>query len=206
MAGHGLSEEERGRLSTAGFSMPVVMAISREAATMRLLALRRQSGTLWSAIAAGLAVVIAGVLNIFEEGFGWVATIGIPVAASLIALGPWLEVRMMRQHEPVRWAARRLAVLAVTAKPDGAGNADWRDLLRHAGRVQNLENPRSVFRHLARAMIEDDTGINPRNPAPNRTLTVDQAQLADTVWAALAILALLALIGFTIARALIGGL
>jgi hypothetical protein len=108
---------------------------------------------------------------------------------------------MMRQHEPVRWAARRLAVLAVVAKEDATDDEPWRSLTRFSRLAARLESPRSVLRYLAREMIEEETGVNPRNPAPNRTLTVDQAQLSDTIWRAIAVVSVLALIALLALRA-----
>jgi len=206
MTEHGLSEEERARLGVAGFSAPVTVAVSREAASMRLLFLRRQGGNTWAAILAGFAAVAAGALNAFDESFGWIITVALPFAAGLLALGPWLEIRMMRRHEPVRWAARRLAVLAVTADPEQADDEAFRALVRYAGWAARLESPRSVLRYLARRMIEEETGSDPRNPAPNRTLTVDQSQLSDTIWFGLAVLAVLAIIGLVMVRAAMGDL
>lgn len=200
----GLSEEEEAKLRAAGFSAPVTAAVSREAATMRFLFLRRQSSNLWVGIAGGLAAVIAGAANIFGEGFAWLISVGIPLLGGVVVVAPWLETRMMRQHEPVRWAARRLAVLAVVAKEDATDDEPWRSLTRFARLAARLESPRSVLRYLAREMIEEETGVNPRNPAPNRTLTVDQAQLADTVWRVVAVVSVLVIIALLAARILVG--
>jgi hypothetical protein len=204
MSESGLSEEEEAKLRLAGFSAPVTAAVSREAASMHFLFLRRQSVNLWAGVAGGLAAVVAGAANIFGEGFAWLVSVVVPALGGLLALGPWLEIRMMRQHEPVRWAARRLAVLAVTADPEDREGDNWRSLTRFARWAARLESPRSVLRYLAREMIEEETGINPRNPAPNRTLTVDQAQLSDTILRAVAVVSVLVIIALLAARILMG--
>ncbi len=204
MVSGGLNEKELAKLQSAGFSARFIEAVSDEAATMRLLALRRQSGNALAGIAAAFGALVLGALQIFGDDLGWLATTLIPILGVLLAAAPWLEVRLMRRHEPVRWAARRLAVLAVTANPESGGDEAWKALVRHALRVHRFESPRSALHHLAREMVREETGRDPRNPAPNRTMTVDQAQLSDTIWRAVAAVAALALLALLAARVLLG--
>jgi hypothetical protein len=51
-------------------------------------------------------------------------------------------MRKMRHYEPVRWAARRLAVLSVQAQPDHgeAGNENWRELQRLLSAGQGFDH------------------------------------------------------------------
>ena len=204
MISNGLNDAEQAKLQAAGFSARLIKAVTDEAATMRLLALRRQSGSVWTGIAAAFGAIVLGVLQIFGDSLGWLVTTLIPLLGGALAAAPWLEVRMMRQHEPVRWAARRLAVLAVTANPDNGGDDAWKGLVRHALQTNQLDSPRSALRHLARDMIREETGTDPRNPAPNRTMTVDQSQLSDTLWRAVAAIAALTLIALLAVRVFLG--
>ena len=241
MAFSGLTEAEQGRLHAAGFHPRFVEVVADEAATMRLLWLRRLRG---SGLAAGVAVVAgvaAGAVQVLDGALFWIATVLVSFLGALIGLAPWLEVRLLRQHEPVRWAARRLALLAVSATDedenddasaeaetaaaeesldDESSNSDdfWTRLQKeltdeeddaasnlqvYAERAARFDNPYSALRHLAREMMRKATGTDPRNPAPNRTMTVDQAQLSDTVWRAVAMIAVLTIIALLAARVML---
>lgn len=204
MASGGLNEAEQAKMRAAGFNPRLIEAVSDEAATMRLLALRRQSGSAWAGLAAIVGAGGLGFLQIFGDELGWIATALIPLLGVLLAAAPWLEVHLMRRHEPVRWAARRLAVLAVTANPEEGGDEAWKRLVVHALRVTRFESPRTALHHLAREMIREDTGTDPRNPAPDRTMTVDQSQLSDTILLVVAVIAALALIALLAARIILG--
>jgi uncharacterized membrane protein YcjF (UPF0283 family) len=203
MIQQGLTHKERGRLDEAGAATGLVAAIDAKARTMRWLFMLRFSGT----VVLGLAGVVASILvsrNFDLEG--WQALAANAIAPTIIGLGiilPTLEMRKMRHYEPVRWAARRLAVLSVQAQPDHgeAGNENWRELQRLLSAGQGFDHTHGALRQIAHVLRRP----KPKPPRPPRdrndalTLNRDNLQVASYVALALAgsALALMAVLRFS---------
>ncbi|XBQ17093.1 MAG: hypothetical protein ABL308_04255 [Oceanicaulis sp.] len=113
----GLKPAETARLSAAGFPPRHVAAIAGEAATMRFLFLARQNA---SAILGGAVAIFGGLgtgaLGAIFGDFGWALTTLLAMAGGVVAFAPQIEAEAMRRHHKVRWAGRRIAVLAVKAE------------------------------------------------------------------------------------------
>ena len=203
MIQQGLTHKERGRLDEAGAATGLVAAIDAKARTMRWLFMLRFSGT----VVLGLAGIVASlVLNLNLDLEGWRAIAANAIAPAIISLAiilPALEIHGMRHYEPVRWAARRLAVLSLQAQPDHgeAGNENWRELQRLLSAGQGFDHPHGALRQIAHVMRRP----KPRPPRPPRdrndalTLNRDNLQVASYVVLALALsaLAMMALLHFS---------
>lgn len=190
----GLTAKELGKLEQAGAAPGLVAAIDAEARTMRWLFMLRFSGT----VVLGLAGVLAGVfMNVNYDLEGWRATAATSALAMIFGLGiilPTLEMRAKRHHEPVRWAARRLAMLSVQAHPDHgeAGDEGWRELQRLVSARQGFDHPNSALREIAHVLRrpKPKPPRRPRGPNDALTLNRDNLQVASYVTLALALSAL----------------
>jgi uncharacterized membrane protein YhaH (DUF805 family) len=128
--------------------------VADEAQTMRWLFVLRLGGTVLTGVIGFVVAVGAGALSAGDGRHYDVLTVALPVVLGLVVLFPTLEMQAMRRYEPVRWAARRLAILAVQADPDQgeAGDEAWRELQRLVAESAGYDHPRSALRHIAHVM------------------------------------------------------
>lgn len=152
----GLTDEEIGQLAAAGFAPGVVEAVAREALTMRWLFLRRGLPGFWAGT-AGILIVIGAYFASWRFGdFGWL--IGLVVSVlPFVQYAPHLEAWSQKRSDPVRYAARRLAIMAVIAQrnPKLETNAPMRELHNLPERLDPLAHPHTQLRLIARAMDDD---------------------------------------------------
>lgn len=156
MVERGLRSQERERLAAAGAYPALVSAVADEAATMRWLFLHRGWDVFVLPALAAAAALFASIALDLPDGVADMVQIVAPLLIGLVLVLPWLEMRAMRRHEPVRWAARRLAILAVTAQPEWGeeGDVRWRDLQRFVAIAAAHDHPRAGLRALARTLDE----------------------------------------------------
>ncbi|MEQ8404602.1 MAG: hypothetical protein RKE49_05850 [Oceanicaulis sp.] len=193
----GLKAEERDRLAAAGANPALVNAVAAEAATMRWLFLNRgwdvfilpalgAAGAIFASIALDLPGGAADMLQVFA-----------PILFGLVLLLPWLEMRAMRRHEPVRWAARRLAILAVTAQPEWGeeGDARWRDLQRLVAAGAGYDTPRAALRQIARVLERPAPKTAAGGQGLNGALAMNRLNLE--VWSTVALVIALCALAMT---------
>ena len=153
----GLNETERARLEAAGFDAAISAAVADEAATMRFLWLRRSGFNAITGIAG--AAGAAAVANVFAEDFGplgvWLP-IALPLIAAALGLAPWWEIEQLKSTDRTRWAARKLAALAVAADPDDETDDEWVDLQSLAAAGADARSTPEALRAVADALESDD--------------------------------------------------
>ena len=154
MLSPGLTKKERERLAKAGAAPRLADAVAREAETMRWLFLLR----FWGLVVTGVLGFFATIwINLLYDPDGWLdvaVTALIPVVVGVIFALPHLEARSVRVHSPVRWAARRLAVLTVQGQPElgESGDEPWRELQRRLEAARDIDDPRAALHAVARLM------------------------------------------------------
>lgn len=199
----GLTAKDRSKLEQAGAAPDLVAAVDAEARTMRWLFMLRSSGT----VVLGLASVVAGVfINVNHDLEGSRATVVTAAIAMIFGLGiilPTLEMRAKRHHEPVRWAARRLAMISIQAHPDHgeAGDEAWRELQRLVSAGQGFDHPHAALREIAH-VLRRPKPKPPRQPRESSdALTLNRENLQVVGYVALALglsaLAMMAVLRFS---------
>ena len=155
----GLTETERARLDAAGFDAGVAAAVAEEAQSMRFLWLRRSGFNAVTGVAG--AAGAAAVANVFAEDFGPLGAylpILLPLIAAALGLAPWWEIRQVKAVSRTRWAARKLAALAVAADPDDETDDEWVELQHLAATVSGARSTRDALNAAADALDAQDAG------------------------------------------------
>jgi len=159
MITRGLTDEEIAQLTAAGFIPALARAVAREALTMRWLFLRRGLSGFW-AVTAGILVVVAAYIASWRlGGFGWL--IGLAVSLlPVVQFAPHLEAWSLKRIDPLRFAGRTLAIMAVAAQrnPNPESNAQLGKLRILAESLDTLSHPHTQLRLLARSMDNDAAG------------------------------------------------
>ncbi len=159
MIQRGLNDGEVGQLAAAGFTPALATAVAREALTMRWLFLRRGHSGIWATAASVLVAAGALVASLRFGGLGWL--IGLAVSAfPVVQYAPDLEAWSLKRREPARYAARRLAIMAVIAQRTWSvePSKQAQKLQGLAEGLDRLAHPHTQLRLLARAMDEGDDG------------------------------------------------
>ncbi|KAA5803750.1 hypothetical protein F1654_08090 [Alkalicaulis satelles] len=149
----GLNDGEIAQLVAAGFSSALATAVAREALTMRWLSLRRGVSGVWAAVTAALIGLALFLISMQSAALG----VLIAVAGSILSFvqyAPHLEAWRLKHSNPVRFAGRTLAIMAVIAQrnPNPETNPQLRQLQTLAEGLDPLMHPHSQLRGLARAM------------------------------------------------------
>ncbi len=163
----GLTDEEIARLTGAGFTPALARAVAREAQTLRWLFLRRGVSGVWAAAVGIIVVVGAFFASWWFSDFGWLVTLAfswLPV----VQYAPHLEALSLKRSDPVRYAARTLAIMAVIAQrnPKAESNPQLGKLRTFAGGLDPLAHPHTQLRLLARALDENTSSER----APRKTV------------------------------------
>ncbi|MGX6648860.1 hypothetical protein ACWCOP_13065 [Maricaulaceae bacterium MS644] len=149
----GLKPKELNRLESAGADPALVDAIAAEAQTLRWLFLLRGEGYVVTAVIGAAASIWVSAALDLEGWRNTAASAVLPMIIGLLLILPTLEIRAVRR-EPVRRAARRLAVLAVQAHPGHGDQGDrpWRELQRLTRAGAGFDHPRAALREIAHAL------------------------------------------------------
>lgn len=154
----GLTHEEIGQLAAAGFAPGVVEAVAREARTQRWLFLRRMDSVV-------LILWIIAMLGLHALYATWIETFGFEIALAVIigffwALGllSWRNEIETMKHDQGRWAARRLAVLAVEARSAARvfNTLPFNALSRHGGAISGFSDLPAALRLVAQRLKQED--------------------------------------------------
>ena len=181
----GLNETERARLDAAGFDAALASAVAHEAETMRFLWLRRSGFNAITGIAG--AAGAAAVANVFAAEFGplgaWLPIL-LPLIAAALGAAPWWEIQRVRSLSRTRWAARRLAALAVAADPDDETDEDWIALQRLAEAASGAPSTYEALAAVADRLDAGEAGAALTGPpgggaARNSGTASDGAQRAE---------------------------
>lgn len=155
----GLNETERARLEAAGFDAALVSAVAEEAGTLRFLWLRRSGFNAITGIAG--AAGAAAVANVFAEDFGplgvWLPIL-FPLIVAVFSFAPWWEIQQVKAVSRTRWAARKLAALAVAADPDDDTDDEWVELQKLAEAASGAPSTPEALGRVADALDADDPG------------------------------------------------
>jgi len=157
MIAPGLNDAERARLDAAGFDDALAAAVAQEAATMRFLWLRRSGFNAITGVAG--ATGAAFVANLFADDLGlfgvWLPIL-LPLGAAALSLATWWEVRRIKPVDRTRWAARKLAALAVAADPDDEEDDEWVELQKLAAASPGAASAQDALRRIADLLEADD--------------------------------------------------
>lgn len=166
----GLKPAEIALLDAAGLAPDAVRAIAREAESLRWLFLKRPGATMmWWGLGVVAAVVIGGLF----AATGWWGSLAAPALAAgsqlIISLAD-IEINAAKSEDPPRWAARKLAVLAIKARamtvPENS--EAFAELKAHAEAGSGLSSPWSVMRTIARRMEAPKGGAAAGSAARSR--------------------------------------
>ena len=183
----GLNETERARLDAAGFDAALASAVADEAETMRFLWLRRSGFNAITGIAG--AAGAAAVANVFSGEFGplgaWLPVL-LPLIAAALGVAPWWEIQRVKSVSRTRWAARRLAALAVAADPDDEADEDWIALQRLAEAASGAPSTYEALAAVADRLDAGEAGAALTGPpgggaARNSGTASDGARSAEPV-------------------------
>ena len=156
MAGGGLTEAEVERLREAGFDTRLVEAITQEAQTLRFLWVRRTGlGSIIGFAAVFGGAILANLLDDLPGLLGALIPIAVPVVMVVLGVGPWYELQALKGSDRARWAARRLAAWAVTARIE-ADNENWRRLVTYAGVAGEARTAQQALGRIADAIDAGD--------------------------------------------------
>lgn len=152
----GLNDGEIAQLVAAGFMPALATAVAREALTMRWLFLRRGHSGFWATAASLLVAAGAFVASLRFGGLGWL--IGLAVSAfPVVQYAPDLEAWSLKRSEPARYAARKLAIMAVIAQRTWSvePSKQAQKLQELADGLDLLAHPHTQLRLLARALDDE---------------------------------------------------
>lgn len=170
MITRGLKPAEIALLDAAGFAPDAVRAIAREAESLRWLFLKRPGATMmWWGLGIVAAVVIGGLF----AATGWWGSLAAPALAAgsqLILSLADIEINAPKSDNPPRWAARKLAVLAIKANamtvPENS--EAFAELKAHAEADGAQSSAWSVMGATARRMAAAKGGAAPESAARSR--------------------------------------
>lgn len=154
----GLTDEEIGQLAAAGFAPGVVEAVAREARALRWLFLRRMDSLV-------LVVGVTVMLGFHALTATWIETVGYEIALAVTIGLSWAlgrvfgrnEIETMK-HDQGRWAARRLAVLAVEARSAARvfNTMPFNALSRHGSAISGFSDSPAALRLVAQRLKQED--------------------------------------------------